>query len=156
MLNQDFSDILSSLNAEQAEFLVVGAYALAAHGFPRATGDIDIWIRRSPENAQKVLRALARFGAPVADLSEADLCSPDLVFQMGVEPGRIDLLTKISGVEFDAAWMRKVKVSLANIELFVLSRSDLLTNKLAAGRDKDLGDIAWLKQHVEGADPYAG
>jgi hypothetical protein len=148
MLNQDFRDILWSLNAEKAEFLVVGAYALAAHGFTRATGDIDIWIRRSPENAQRVLSALRSFGAPVGELSEADLTSSDLVFQMGVEPGRIDLLTRITGVEFDDAWIRKVVIAIDDIEIFVLSKSDLLTNKLATGREKDLGDVAWLKKNI--------
>ena len=150
MLNQDFRDILLSLSAEKAEFLVVGAYALAAHGLVRATGDINIWIRRSDDNAGRVLRALASFGAPLADLTEADLKAPDLVFQMGVEPGRIDLLTRISGVDFEDAWSRRIKISLDDIDVFVISKTDLLTNKLAAGRDKDLGDIAWLKKHALG------
>jgi hypothetical protein len=152
MLNRDFRDILLSLNEEKAEFLVVGAYALAAHGLVRATGDIDIWLRRSAENARRVLRALANFGAPIADLNELDLTSPNLVFQMGVEPGRIDLLTTISGVEFDSAWSRRVKIELGDTDVFVLAKPDLLRNKLATGRDKDLGDIAWLKKSLEGSD----
>jgi hypothetical protein len=144
--------MLSALNEEKVDFLVVGAYALAAHGFVRATGDIDIWIGRSAENAQKVMHALAKFGAPLSDVSEQDFESEDLVFQMGVEPGRIDLLTKITGVGFDEAWARKLSVTLGDIELFVISKSDLLANKLAAGRDKDLGDIAWLKHSITEAD----
>src|SRR5918998_5307605 len=104
MLNPDFKDMLSCLKDEGVEFIVVGAYALAAHGLPRATGDIDIWVRNSPDNAPKIMRALARFGAPTSNLSEADFVSPDMVVQIGVEPSRVDLLTGISGVEFNDAW----------------------------------------------------
>jgi hypothetical protein len=144
--------MLSALNEEKVDFLVVGAYALAAHGFVRATADIDIWIGRSAENARKVMRALAKFGAPLSGISEKDFESEDLVFQMGVEPGRIDLLTKITGVRFDEAWGRKLSVTLGDIELFVLSKSDLLANKLATGRDKDLGDVVWLKHNIAESD----
>ena len=147
MLNPDFRDMLSCLRDEEAEFIIVGAYALAAHGLPRATGDIDIWVRNSPDNAPKVLRALVRFGAPTSNLSEADFTSPDTVVQIGVEPCRIDLLTSISGVEFDAAWKNKVTVSVDDLELHVLSKADLLKNKLSTGRDKDRSDIAWLEKN---------
>ena len=146
MLNPDFRDMLSCLIDEEAEFIIVGAYALAAHGLPRATGDIDIWVRNSRGNAPKVVRALVRFGAPTSNLSEADFTSPDMVVQIGVEPCRIDLLTGISGVEFDAAWKNKVTISVDDLELHVLSKADLLKNKLSAGRDKDQSDIAWLEK----------
>jgi hypothetical protein len=106
MLNPDFSDMLSAFTGESVEYLVVGAYALAAHGVPRATGDLDFWIRPTPENASRVLRALAAFGAPTADLALDDLTTPDLVFQIGVEPNRIDILTSIDGVTFDEAGPR--------------------------------------------------
>jgi predicted nucleotidyltransferase len=147
MLNPDFRDMLSCLNDEEVEFVVVGAYALAAHGLPRATGDIDIWVKNSPVNAQRVLRALARFGAPVSDLSEDDLTSPDMVFQLGVEPSRIDFLTGIDGVEFDEAWEKKTQVRIDGLEIYILSKADLLKNKLAANRDKDRSDIAWLEKN---------
>jgi hypothetical protein len=147
MLNPDFRDMLSCLNDEEVEFIVVGAYALAAHGLPRATGDIDIWVRNSPFNAQRVLRALARFGAPVSDLSEDDFISPDMVLQLGVEPSRIDLLTGIDGVEFDDAWEKKTQVRIDGLEIYILSKADLLKNKLAADRDKDRSDIAWLEKN---------
>src|SRR5437764_1559601 len=104
VLSRDFKEILSEFIAANVEFLVVGAYALAAHGLPRATGDIDIWVRPGAENAQKVLRALSAFGAPVSDLTERDFTSPNMVVQFGVEPCRIDILTSIDGVEFDDAW----------------------------------------------------
>src|SRR5205085_8163271 len=136
MLNPDFKDILSCLRGEGVEFIVVGAYALAAHGLPRATGDIDIWVRNSPENARKVMRALAKFGAPALDFSEEDFKAPDTVLQLGVEPSRIDLLTGIDGVEFDEAWENKVGVNVDGLEIYVLSRADLLKNKLAVGDRK--------------------
>jgi hypothetical protein len=142
--------MLSCLNGEGVEFIVVGAYALAAHGLPRATGDIDLWVRNTAENADRVMRALAKFGAPLADLSADDFAAPDVVLQLGVEPHRIDLLTGIDGVEFAEAWRNKVAITVGGMEVNVLSKADLLKNKLAAGRDKDLGDIAWLKKNQGG------
>ncbi|MGH9900280.1 MAG: nucleotidyltransferase [Pyrinomonadaceae bacterium] len=147
MLNPDFRDMLSCLSGEGVEFIVVGAYALAAHGLPRATGDIDIWVRSTPDNAQRIMRALAAFGAPLSNLSEEDFTSPDLVVQMGVEPCRIDILTGIDGVGFDEAWGNKVAITIDGLEIYVLSKADLLKNKLAAGRDKDRGDILWLEKN---------
>lgn len=147
MLNPDFKDILSCLKNEGVEFIVVGAYALATHGFPRATGDIDIWVRNNPENARKTFQALVTFGAPLSNLSENELTAPDLIIQIGVEPCRIDLMTGIDGLQFDDAWKNRVKVMVDDLEIDVLSRADLLTNKLAAGRDQDQGDIAWLKKN---------
>jgi len=148
MLNPDFRDMLSCLINEDAEFIVVGAYALAAHGFPRATGDIDIWVGSSPDNARRIMRAITRFGAPVTDISEEDFLSPDTVIQLGVEPCRIDVLTSIDGVEFGEAWKRRVSINVADLEIHVLSKADLLKNKLATGRDKDQGDIVWLKKNL--------
>lgn len=147
MLNPDFRDMLSCLKGEEVEFIIVGAYALAAHGLPRATGDIDIWVRNSPVNAQRTLRALAKFGAPVSDFSEDDFVTPDTIFRLGVEPSRIDLLTGIDGVEFDEAWENKTHVRIDGLEIYVLSKADLLRNKRAANGDKDRGDIAWLEKN---------
>ena len=147
MLNPDFRDMLLCLKEEETDFIVVGAYALAAHGFARATGDIDIWVRNSLENAQKVMRALVRFGAPVSHLSAEDFTAPDVVVQLGVEPARIDLLTWIDGLEFDEAWRNRVGITVDGLGIDILSKADLLKNKLAAGRDKDQGDIVWLKKN---------
>src|SRR5919199_6511742 len=124
MLNPDFRDMLSCLKDEGVEFIVVGAYALAAHGHPRATGDIDIWVRSSPENAQKVISALEEFGAPLSNLSVEDFTTPDLIVQLGVEPCRIDLLTGIDGLNFNEAWGNKLAVTLDDLEIYVLSRGD--------------------------------
>ena len=147
MLNPDFKEMLSCLKDEEVDFLIVGAYALAAHGFPRATGDLDIWVRNSFENAEKVMRAVVKFGAPTSNLSVEDFTAPDMIVQLGVEPCRVDLLTGIDGVAFDDAWQSRVKIAISNLEIDVLSKEHLLQNKLAAGRDKDQGDINWLKKN---------
>jgi hypothetical protein len=116
LLNQDFREMLSGLSAQQAEFLLVGAYALAGHGLPRATGDIDIWIRPTPDNAARVWRALAAFGAPLESLTIEDLTTPGVFFQMGVPPRRIDILTAIDRVEFDEAWSTRLDCVIDGIE----------------------------------------
>ncbi len=148
-MNRDFAEMLAALSAAGAEFLIVGAHALAAHGTPRATGDLDIWIRPTPENAALVFKALTEFGAPLADLSESDLASPDLVFQMGLPPVRIDILTKISGVTFDEAWKARLSLQVEGQEVPVLGLAELILNKKAAARPKDLADLAML----EGVEP---
>ncbi|MEM7308675.1 MAG: nucleotidyltransferase [Planctomycetota bacterium] len=150
-MNRDFVEMLSALSAAGAEFLVVGAHALAAHGRPRSTGDLDLWVRRTPENAEQVWVALARFGAPLGDLSKEDLATPDIVFQIGQPPCRIDVLTSIDGVVFDQAWTRRITIRIDELEVPVLGRDDLLTNKRATGRPQDLADVAWLESR--GAPP---
>jgi hypothetical protein len=144
-LNRDFVEMLSALCAAAAEFLIVGAHAVAAHGLPRATGDLDIWVRRTPENADRVLAALRAFGAPLHDLTPSDLTRPDTVFQIGVVPSRIDILTSISGVDFDDAWPRRMPLAVEGLSVACIGRDDLLANKRAAGRPQDLADIARLE-----------
>lgn len=144
MINQDFSDMLSALSEEGVEYLLVGAYALAVHGHPRATGDIDIWVRPTPENAGRVLRAVARFGAPLRDLSAADLATSGTLFQIGVPPRRIDLMTSIDGVEFDAAWTGRLQALVGDHDVPVIGKPDLVRNKRATGRPQDLADVAAL------------
>lgn len=145
MLNPDFRDILSVFIEEEVEFLLVGAYALAAHGLPRATGDIDLWVHAHAENAERVCRALARFGAPMHAIGPKDFKQPDVVFQVGVVPRRIDVMTAISGVAFDAAWPSRVEVEIGGLKIPVLSRQDLIVNKRTTGRLKDLADVQWLE-----------
>ena len=144
MLNPDFRDILSAFNAERVEYLLVGAYAVAAHGLPRATGDIDLWIRPSAANAQCVGRALERFGAPLQGISLRDLETPDIVVQLGLPPRRIDLMTSIDGVGFEAAWRERLMISVEGIEVPTISRDNLIANKRATGRPQDLADVARL------------
>lgn len=145
-MNPDFRDMLSALCEENAEFMLVGAYALAAHGLPRATGDMDLWIRRSDENAQRVWRALERFKAPRSRLTIDDLKTPDVVFQIGVAPRRIDILTSIDGVKFDEAWPDRIEAEVEGRKFPVIGRAHLLQNKKALGRPQDLVDVAWLER----------
>jgi hypothetical protein len=137
--------MLSAFIAGGVEFLIVGAYALAAHGVPRATGDLDFWVRPSDENARRVLQALDVFGAPLHDLSAEDLTQPDLVYQIGVEPVRIDILTEIDGVAFDEAWAGRVVSEIDGLRVPVIGRAELIRNKRALGRTKDLADIEALE-----------
>lgn len=144
-MNSDFRDLLSAFNAHGVEFLVVGAFALAAHGRVRATGDIDVWVRPSAENAPRVLKALTDFGAPLHDLTADDLSRPGLVFQIGIAPLRIDILTGIDGVEFAEAWSSRVGTKIAGQEIGVLSVEHMIRNKRTAGRAQDLADLEWLE-----------
>jgi hypothetical protein len=146
-VNQDYHDVLSALVARNARFLIVGAHALAAHGYPRATIDIDIWIEATTENVRRVWQALADFGAPLHDLDirEQDLLQPDIVAQFGLPPNRIDILTGISGLVFERAWPHRVEEVLEGVRVPVLGLNDLLENKRASGRDKDHADIKGLK-----------
>ena len=145
-----------ALGDESARFLIVGAYAVAVHGAPRSTGDIDIWIQPEPENAQRVWAALAQFGAPLGamNLTPADLSRAGTVYQIGQPPRRIDILTAISGVEFDEAWEARVEATIDDLELPFLGREHLLKNKLAAARSKDLADVKLLQE--EQADGRSG
>ena len=146
MLNKDFRDILSAFCEEQVEFMLVGAYALAAHGLPRATGDIDLWVKNSTENAERVWRALENFGAPLSNLTKNDLTSPDTIIQLGATPRRIDILTKITGVEFEEAEAERLMVSIEGIEIPVIGRNHLIQNKKAVGRPQDEADVSRLEE----------
>ena len=146
-MSSDYRDLIAEFNAHNVEFLVVGAHALAAHGHVRATKDLDVWVRPSLDNAKRVIAALRSFGAALHDLSIDDLANPGVIFQMGVEPVRIDVLTMIDAVTFDEAWSRRLQTTFADQPVSVLSRQDLITNKTAAAREQDVADVAWLKKH---------
>ena len=152
MLNEDYKDMLQALVAEKVEFLLVGAYALAAHGYPRATMDIDIWVMPSSDNADAVLRAVRRFGAPLHNLTKADLEKEGTVFQIGVAPRRIDILTAASGLKFKAASSRATSVEIEGITVRIPSIADLIQNKRATGRTKDIADAEALEQ-LTGSEP---
>ena len=145
-MSPDFKDLLSTFNAHGVEFIVVGAHALAAHGRVRATGDMDVWVKAEKPNAKRVLQALQAFGAPIRDLTEDDLSRGGTVFQVGVAPLRIDVLTSIDGVAFDDAWQGRFHTSFAGIPVAVLSLEHLICNKRAAGRPQDLADLHWLER----------
>ncbi len=149
-LNQDFRDMVEALVTEGADFLIVGAYSVSYHGHPRATGDLDLLVRPTAENAARVWRALQRFGAPAAALgiTEADLTNPDIVCQIGLPPRRIDLLTSLSGVRFEEAWAGRSCQDWHGRPICFLGLDALLANKRIAGRPKDLADIdALLRLH---------
>jgi hypothetical protein len=145
LLNPDFRDMLSLFNEEKVDYLVVGAYAVAYHGLPRATGDIDLWVRPSDENAQRVWCALAKFGAPLLNLSVDDLKQPGTVFQIGIAPQRIDILTSIAGVEFDEAEAERQEVEIEGLIIPILGRRHLIRNKKVVGRPQDRADVARLE-----------
>ena len=143
--NSDFRDLFAEFNGAGAEYLVVGALALAAHGHVRATKDLDVWVRPSSENAECVYRALAAFGAPLRELSVEDLAAPGLIFQIGVPPIRVDIITAIDGVDFGDAWLEKLSSHYADQPVHVLSRRHLIQNKKASGRLQDLADVEALE-----------
>lgn len=146
--------MLQCLVAEDVKFLLVGAYALAAHGYPRATMDIDVWLMPSPENGAAVLRALRRFGAPLHGLTLDDLQKNDLIFQIGVAPRRIDLITGVSGLKFEDAFSHSSAVKIEDMQIRIPSLDDLIRNKRASGRKKDLADVEALESMKSpGKDP---
>ena len=152
-MNPDFLDMLSALNAAGAEYLLVGAYAMAAHGHPRATADIDFWVSPEPENAGRVMQALRTFRAPLLGLTEADLANPDLIFQIGLPPHRIDIITGIDGVEFAEAWPAKIVTHFSSQPCYVISREHLLQNKRSCARDKDAWDVKLLERPPQREPP---
>jgi hypothetical protein len=143
---EDFRDLLAEFVKADVRFLVVGAHAVGAHGVPRATVDLDVWIARTPDNASRVWTALAAFGAPLETLGiqAADFVRPDLVAQFGLPPFRIDILTGVSGVTFDEAWPNRIEADCEGVRVPFLGRAELIRNKLASGRSKDLADIESL------------
>ena len=145
MLNEDYRDMLRALSEEKVKFILIGAYALAVHGYPRATMDIDIWVMPSPQNADAVLRALDRFGAPLHNLTKQDLLQDGTVFQIGVPPRRIDILTAASGLHFDETYQRSLSLDIDGIQVHVPSIKDLICNKRASGRTMDLADAEALE-----------
>jgi hypothetical protein len=146
-LSDDWTEVLGALNQTGARYLVVGAHAMAVHGVPRGTQDLDVWIEATPGNAERVWRGLAAFGAPLADLGvrREDLTQPGVVVQLGLPPNRIDVLTGISGVEdFDAAWADRVEHTFGGRRVPFIGRATLIRNKRSSGRRKDLADLEAL------------
>lgn len=144
MLNKDYKEMLQFLLEEKVEFILVGAYALGAHGYPRATGDIDIWVKADENNSKKTYNALARFGAPLDQIQVNDFAVEGVIFQIGVAPRRIDIITRIDGVTYPEANDDKIIVEVEGLLLPVLSLENLIKNKLATGREKDELDAKYL------------
>ena len=145
MLNSHYKDILSILSEKKVKFIMVGAYAMAVHGYPRSTMDIDLLVMPDPENASLVMEALDDFGAAIGSLSVEDLQKEDLIFQIGVAPCRIDIITSIDGLKFEDAFTRSEIINIEGIPVHVLSVPDLIINKRASGRLKDLADVEMLE-----------
>ncbi|GBF04862.1 hypothetical protein DAERI_030028 [Deinococcus aerius] len=145
MLTADFEDFLRLLNERQVRYVVAGGFAIAAHGTPRYTKDLDVWVEVSPENAERLLLALDDFGMASLGLTSADLEERDMVLQLGYEPNRIDILTGLTGVEFHEAYPRRVLLQLGELRVPFLAREDLIANKRALGRPRDLADIEDLQ-----------
>jgi hypothetical protein len=143
-VNSDFSDLLRLFNANQVKYLVIGGYALIQYAEPRYTKDLDLWISADETNAQAVYRALREFGAPLADLTEADFAQEGYFYQMGVPPVRVDILMGIPGVIFAEAWPRRLEVDFEGLLVPFISRQDLIAAKRASGRPQDLLDVAQL------------
>jgi uncharacterized nucleotidyltransferase DUF6036 len=149
----DFKELLSVLNAHSVKYLIVGAYAVSVYAQPRATKDLDLWIKPDANNAQSVFAALRAFGAPVADLKSGDFAERGPFFRMGREPVAVDILTEIPGIEFDAAWLRRVVATIdaaRDLTANFISRDDLIAAKLASGRPQDIADAHALRQAREG------
>lgn len=140
-LPRDFQDIIRLLNEKSVEFLLIGGYALAFHGYPRFTGDLDILVKPSRQNAKKILDALGQFGMASLELTEEDFIKEDSVIQIGVSPLRIDFLTSVSGVHIDDLFKNAIEIQLEDVSTRMISRGDLIKNKRASGRMKDLADI---------------
>ena len=140
-LSKDFRDLLELLNRHQVRYLVVGGFAVAVHGTPRYTKDLDIWVEVSPDNAARLVAVLAEFGFASLGLGAEDFLDPDVVIQLGYEPNRIDFLTKLTGVEFAEAYPSRASITINEIEVPLIDRASLIANKRALGRVHDLEDV---------------
>ena len=147
--NPDFRDLFVALCAEEADFLVVGGHAVMLYTEPRYTKDLDVWVLPTAANAERVLRALARFGAPLSDITADDLAVPGTIFQIGVAPNRVDILTSIEGLQFEQAWAARSRSTYGGVPIGVLSAEDLITNKRAVGRPQDLLDVDALTRALQ-------
>lgn len=145
VLNQDFREFIQLLNHHEVQYLVVGGYAVAFHGYPRYTKDIDIWIKLDKANAEKLLKALKDFGFGSLDLKVEDFLDPDQVIQLGYPPNRIDLITDLIGVKFEDCFSAKVEVEIEGTKISFIDLEHLKKNKLATGRHQDLADLENLK-----------
>ncbi len=143
-LPKDLKEFVGSLNSSGVEYVIVGAFALAFHGFPRYTGDIDILVRRSAENAEKLIGAIAAFGFNSTNLSAGDFLEEGRVIQLGVAPNRVDVLTSITGVEFEDVWRGRVPSELDGLAVSFIDKASFILNKKATGRTQDKADIEAL------------
>jgi hypothetical protein len=147
MLNEDYKDMLQTLLDNEVKFLIVGAYALAAYGYPRATGDLDIWVQASARNSKKILSSITSFGAPTSGLTEKTFMEKGIIFQIGVAPRRIDLITHIDGVDFNDGYSSRKTIVMEGLNIPFIAKKNLIQNKKSTGRDKDLVDVKHLEEN---------
>lgn len=150
--NSDFSALLRAFNDANVEYLLIGGRAYSFHDQPRYTKDYDLWIRPTPENAQRAFAALARFGAPLDGVTADDLIDAESYYAMGIPPNRIDILNSIGGITFDEAWPRRVEGHHGEERMWVIGIEDLITNKRAVGRPSDLLDVQKLERRQRRAE----
>ena len=143
-INSDFKDLLRSFNASGVRYLIVGGYAVMVHTEPRYTKDLDVWIEPTESNARLMIAALDEFGAPTRKILPSDFTEPDVFFQIGIEPVRIDIMSSVPGLDFQRAWNRKLIVDFGGESAPVLCRNDVLKSKVAAGRVRDQRDVKKL------------
>ncbi len=144
-MNSDFKELLKIFNAAKVKYLIIGGYAVAKHAEPRYTKDLDIWISNSCQNAERIFQALKEFGAPLANITIDDFTVPTLVFQIGIEPSRINILMGLKELNFDECWERRATARVGEIEIYFISIDDLIFNKKLAGRPQDLRDVENLE-----------
>lgn len=149
LFNEDYRDMILCLQSEGVEFMLVGGYAVGLHGWPRTTFDIDFWVLANPSNAVSIMRALKKFGAPLMNLSEDDFHQPGIVFQIGNAPQRIDILSSVSGIRYEEAVRHAETMQVDGLSLKVISLDDLILNKRASGRPKDIADAQTLEKLKE-------
>jgi hypothetical protein len=147
-MNSDFSDLLRALNEEAVEYLIVGGYAVIKYTEPRFTKDIDIWVNATPENAERVVRALTRFGAPLVGVTREDFANVELIYQIGMAPTRIDIIMGVDGLEFSDCWPRREVINWDKVETNFISIRDLIANKEKVGRPQDLIDLDNLRTAI--------
>lgn len=148
-MNSDFKDLLRAFNDAEAKYLVVGGWAYAEHVEPRYTKDLDVWIETTVDNAERVMRALKAFGAPLYDISVRDLTNCGTIYQIGLPPSRIDIITSVDALEFTDCWQRRKTVQLGDVTVHYVSAKDMLINKESTGRLQDQADAEHLRQSIE-------
>ena len=146
ILEKDYRDILQIFIEEKVQFLLIGGYAVGAYGYVRATKDLDLWVLANPENAQLIIKSLVRFGAPMNNISVDDFSKEGIIFQIGVEPIRIDISTSIEGITFESAYPNAKTIVVDGLHIPVLSIEDLIKSKKASGRHRDLADVEALEK----------
>ncbi len=151
MLNEDYKEMLQILLGNKVKFIVVGAYAMGAQGYPRATGDFDIWVEPSIKNSTKVYNSIKEFGTPVRKITPDAFTERGIIYQIGVVPRRVNIITFINGVEFDKAYKEREEIELENMKIPFLSKENIIKNKESTGRDKDKLDMKYLRKKSKGS-----